>query len=181
MVKPTKLLRQIHYWLSLAVMVPLGVMIAAGLVLMLKKDVDWIQPPTVSGAAPRAVPRHDLASLFAIAQGVEELRLEAWTDLSRVDVKPGKGVIKFVAANNWEVQIDTHTGDVLQVAFRRSDIIEQIHDGSFFGREIKLFVFLPTGVLLLIMWGTGGYLFVLPQLRTWQKARKRRQGPAPAE
>lgn len=179
--KAQKLLRQVHYWLSLAVMIPLGVMIVAGLFLMLKKDIDWIQPSTVRGAAPNAVPSQTLADLFAIAQNVEELRLNDWTDLSRVDVKPGKGVIKFVAQNNWEAQIDTETGEVLQVAFRRSDIIEQIHDGSFFSQGVKLFVFLPTGIVLLVMWGTGIYLFILPQVRNRGKARRRHRHHAPAE
>jgi hypothetical protein len=51
------------------------------------------------------------------------------------------------------------------VAYRRSDVIEQIHDGSFFSDAVKLYVFLPTGVFLILMWGTGLYLFLLPRLR----------------
>lgn len=179
--KPQKFLRQVHYWLSLAVMIPLGVMIVAGLFLMLKKDVDWIQPPTARGAAPGAVPSQNLADLFEAAQQVPELQLLSWTDLARVDVKPGKGVIKFVAQNNWEAQIDTHTADVLQVSYRRSDLIEQLHDGSFFGSGVKLFVFLPTGIVLLVLWGTGIYLFALPQLRKLTKARQRRHNRALTE
>lgn len=177
--KASKLLREVHYWLSLAVMIPLGIMIIAGLFLMLKKDVTWIQPPTARGVAPDAVPAQDFAALFAAAQGVEELALRDWTDLARVDVKPGKGVIKFIAENNWEAQIDTQTGAVLQVALRRSDVIEQIHDGSFFSDGVKLFVFLPAGFVLLILWATGIYLFALPQMRNLEKARKRRRA-APA-
>ena len=51
------------------------------------------------------------------------------------------------------------------MAYRRSDLIEQIHDGSFFSDAVKLYVFLPTGILLILMWGTGIYLFLLPRFR----------------
>lgn len=80
---------------------------------------------------------------------------------------------KLQAKSGWEVQIDTSTGDVLSVAYRRSDVIEQIHDGSFFSDAVKLYIFLPTGILLLIMWGTGLYLFIQPRL-----VRKRKRKAA---
>lgn len=152
-------------------MVQIGLVIGAGLLLLLKKEIGWVQPPTVAGVARDETPSMTVEELFRIAQGVEELELTTWSELSRVDFKPGKGVVKFVAPNNWEAQIDTTSGDVLQVAYRRSDIIEALHDGSFFADWVKLFVFFPSGVILLILWGTGIYLFFLPHLK---KAAKRR-------
>lgn len=167
------LLRKIHHWGSLFIMLQMGLVIGAGILLMLKKEIDWIQPPTATGAAPDAVPARTLAELFAAASAVPELELADWRDLERVDVKPGKGVVKFVAANNWEAQIDTATGEVAQVAYRRSDVIEALHDGSFFADWVKLYVFLPSGVVLLTLWGTGIYLFVLPHAtRARRKARR---------
>ena len=59
---------------------------------------------------------------------------------------------------------------MLQTAYRRSDLIESIHDGSFFGGDwIKLGIFLPAGIVLFLMWLTGLWMF-------WQPiaARKRR-------
>ncbi|MCM8541902.1 MAG: hypothetical protein NE328_16655 [Lentisphaeraceae bacterium] len=72
--------------------------------------------------------------------------------------------IKIRANNNWEIQIDQKSGDVLQVAFRRSDIIESIHDGSFFHDSAKLWLFLPSSLILLFLWFSGIYLFILPFL-----------------
>ncbi|MEM6912860.1 MAG: PepSY-associated TM helix domain-containing protein [Pseudomonadota bacterium] len=173
-VKAQKLLRQIHHWASPVIMIPLGLVVVTGLMLMLKKDIDWIQPPTARGVAPSELPQQSFAELFNAAAEVEELGLRSWNDLDRVDVKPDKGVVKFIATNNWEAQLDTSTGEVLQVAYRRSDLIESLHDGSFFAGWTKRFVFLPAGVVLLVMWGTGLYLFALPHLKTWHKARKKR-------
>ena len=61
---------------------------------------------------------------------------------------------------------------VLQVAYRRSDLIESIHDGSYFHDNMKLWIFLPTGVFLAVMWGTGIYLFASPYVAR-SKRRKR--------
>ena len=81
------------------------------------------------------------------------------------------GIVKVRAENRWEVQVDAVTGEVLQVAYRRSDLIESLHDGSFFHDMVKLWVFLPCALLLLGLWVSGIYLFVLP----YQTRRKRRK------
>lgn len=76
---------------------------------------------------------------------------------------PGRGVAKVWLHSGWEAQVDLGTGAVLQTAYRRSDLIESIHDGSFFaGNWTKLGVFLPTGVTLLFLWGSGLWLFFIP-------------------
>ena len=173
--KPQILFRKVHHWAAIVVALPLAVMIGAGVLLMLKKDLDWVQPPTVTGAST-AFPAVPLDALFAAARGADRAGIDRWQDLDRVDFKPDKGVVKFVSASRWEVQVDTATGQVLQVAYRRSDLIESIHDGSFFADWTKLYLFLPSAVVLFMMWLTGLYLFFLPYL----KRRQRRRSRAPA-
>ncbi|MEC7289139.1 MAG: PepSY-associated TM helix domain-containing protein [Pseudomonadota bacterium] len=164
-----RLLRQIHYWLSLAVAVPAVIMFVAGIFLMLKKEVAWIQPPTTSGIVSGEVPEISLEQMLDAARAHPEAQIAAWTDIDRIDLRVGKGVAKLRANSGWEVQVDTNNGEVLSVAYRRSDIIEQIHDGSFFSDTVKLYIFLPTGVLLILMWGTGLYLFLLPRIQKKKK------------
>lgn len=168
-----RLLRQVHYWLSLAIALPAVIMFAAGIFLMLKKEVAWIQPPTVSGVVSGEVPAISFDQMLEAARAHPEAQIEAWTDIDRIDLRVGKGIAKLRAESGWEVQVDTHSGEVLSVAYRRSDLIETIHDGSFFNDAVKLYVFLPTGMLLIVMWGTGLYLFLLPRFR---KKRKRDSG-----
>ena len=164
-----RLLRQIHYWLSLAVAVPAVIIFVAGIFLMLKKEIAWIQPPTTSGIVSGELPEISLEQMLDVARAHPEAQIEAWTDIDRIDLRVGKGVAKLRANSGWEVQVDTNNGEVLSVAYRRSDIIEQIHDGSFFSDTVKLYIFLPTGVLLILMWGTGLYLFLLPRIRKKKK------------
>ena len=165
-------LRKVHHWIAPLVLLPLGLVIGTGLLLLLKKDVHWIQPPTQKGIERSAVPTQTLDQLFHSAKQIPELQLQQWSDLSRVDVKAGKGVVKFVAANRWEAQVDTHSGEILQVAYRRSDLIESLHDGSFFTDWSKHYVFLPAGILLLVLWGTGLYLFVITQSARYRKTQR---------
>ncbi|MEM7001720.1 MAG: PepSY-associated TM helix domain-containing protein [Pseudomonadota bacterium] len=165
-------MRKIHYWSAPFVLLPLGLVIVTGVLLMLKKELDWVQPPTLKGTYPSAIPTQTLEQLFDRARQVPELDLGNWTDLSRVDVKPDKGVVKFVSRNRWEAQIDAHSGELVHLAYRRSDLIESLHDGSFFTDWSKHYVFLPSGVILLLLWGTGIYLFFIVQTARNRKAQR---------
>lgn len=167
-----KLWRQVHYWLSLAIFVPAGIMFVAGIFLMLKKEIEWIQPGTERGVVEAQMPTASFDQMLEAARQHPQAGINEWSDIDRIDLRVDRGIAKLRAKSGWEVQVDTSTGDVLKVAYRRSDLIETIHDGSFISDEVKLYLFLPTGVLLIIMWGTGAYLFLLPRMA---KARKKRK------
>ena len=128
--KLSKANRLVHHWMSIVIAVPLSIVIGSGILLLLKKDFDWIQPSTQKGSGTELSLSFD--SVLAIAQRVPEAEIEGWKDVDRVDVRPGQGMLKVRANNRWEIQIDTQSGEVLQVAYRRSDLIESIHDGIFF-------------------------------------------------
>lgn len=169
-----KLFRDIHHWGSLAVMIPLGIMIVAGIFLMLKKEFDWIQPSSQSSTIEAAgAPETTLLELYEAAAAIPELETTDWARFDRVDIQPDRGIVKFVSTNRWEAQIDLITLEVLSLEYRRSDLIEQIHDGSFFADWVKLYVFLPAGLVLFVMWLTGIWLFFLPHLKRWQRRKKR--------
>ena len=164
-----RLLRQVHYWLSLAVFLPAGIMFFAGIFLMLKKEIAWIQPPSQSGVMAEKIPVISYEEMLTASQLHPEAQISKWSDIDRIDIRVDKGIAKIRAKSGWEVQVDTATGDVLNAAYRRSDLIETIHDGSFFADAVKLYIFLPTGILLILMWGTGIYLFLLPRFRKKKK------------
>ena len=173
------LLRKIHHWGSIVIAIPLVVMIGAGIFLQLKKEIDWIQPPSRTGVVTNQVPPTTVAELFEAAAGVSEAGINTWSDLDRVDFKPDRGIIKFISKSRWEVQVDTTTAEVLQVSYRRSDLIETIHDGSFFaGDATKLYLFLPAGIALLVLWLTGLYMFFLPYFKKAQKKNKKNKKKA---
>jgi uncharacterized iron-regulated membrane protein len=165
-----RLARRMHYWASLFVAVPLLVIISTGTLLLLKKEFTWIQPGTIKGSSK--VPAIGFEEIYHAASSVEVAAIKSWDDIERLDVRASKGVVKVKSSNSWEVQIDLATGEVLQAAYRRSDLIESIHDGSFFHPAVKLWIFLPSAVVLLVMLVTGLYLFAQPLIAS--RRRKRR-------
>ncbi|HEX8252185.1 MAG TPA: PepSY domain-containing protein [Thermoanaerobaculia bacterium] len=153
--------RKIHYWATAFVALPLLVIICSGLLLQMKKQWSWVQPVEQRGSG--TAPAIDFDAILQSVRSVPQLGVESWDDINRMDVRPSRGIVKVWLRNGWEVQVDLSNGRVLQSAYRRSDLIESIHDGSFFGGDfVKLGIFLPAGITLLLMWLTGLWLFWLP-------------------
>jgi uncharacterized iron-regulated membrane protein len=163
--------RKVHYWGAFVISLPLLVMICSGIVLQMKKHSTWVQPAERTGSA--TVPEIGFDRVLEVCKGIRELEVETWADVNRIDVRPARGMLKVWAKNNWEAQIDTRTAAVLQVAYRRSDLIESIHDGSWFHDAAKIWIFLPTGIALLLLWVTGMYLFLLPYIVRRRRGRQR--------
>src|SRR5262245_3038059 len=120
--------RKVHYWGSALAALPLVLVIGTGLLLQLKKVLPWVQPREQRGVGRE--PTIPVERVLAACRGVPEAGVSAWDDIERVDVRPGKGILKVRAHSGWEVPIDGQTGEVLHVAYRRSDLIESLHDGS---------------------------------------------------
>ncbi len=166
--------RKLHRWGAVLVAVPFLLVILTGILLQVKKDFAWVQP--VTQKRPGKEPRVSFdAILKAVQEKAPEAEVKSWSDIDRVDVRPKDGVAKVTCKNRFEVQVDFTTGEVVQVEYRRSDLIESIHDGSFFSDAAKLYVFLPVAVVVLGLWVTGVYLWVLPNAIRW-----RRKIPSPA-
>ena len=106
-----------------------------------------------------------LQAYLDAAKSVEEANVSSWEDIERIDIRPNKGIAKLKSKNNWEIQIDIETAEIYAKNFRRSDIIESIHDGSFFSEVVKYGWFLPSGILLLILSLSGIYMFFIPILK----------------
>ena len=161
--------RKIHRRGAFLVSLPFLIVIISGLLLQVKKEVEWIQPSTEEVAIDTLA--LSFSDILRISQSVEEAHISRWSDINRLDVRPDKGVVKVRSENQWEIQIDLERGTVLKTAYRRSDIIEQLHDGSWFHDAAKLWIFLPAGIIVLILWLSGMYLFFVPIL-----AKRSRKG-----
>ncbi len=161
--------RKLHRWGAILIALPFLLVIGTGLLLQLKKEWAWVQPPSTRGQGK--TPVISLDAVLQAARSKPEAEVQGWDDVDRVDVQPSRGVAKVQAKSRWEVQVDLKTGEVLQVAYRRSDLIEALHDGSWFHDNAKLFIFLPSGVVVLGLWVTGIYLFFLPHAVRWSRHR----------
>lgn len=167
-----KLNRTIHNWISIFIALPLLLIIVSGLFLQLKKDFEWIQPSSVRGEnAETPTVSHDI--LLNAATSVPQAAGLSWSDFDRIDYKTDRGMVKFITVEGWEVQVDTTNGEVLSVASRQSDLLEKIHDGSYFGDFVKYYVILPTGITLFILWITGLWMFIYPYVKKASNKKKK--------
>ena len=162
--------RKTHYWGAFAISIPIIIIIGTGILLQLKKDVNWIQPPSTEGQIQNS-PTISFDEILSAAMTVDEAGFKSWEDIDRLDVRLEKGIVKVRGKNRWEVQVDTKSGKVLQFAYRRSDLIESLHDGSWFHDKAKLWIFLPAGIILFSMWITGVYMVILPYTVKWKRKK----------
>ncbi len=149
--------------------VPFLIVLVSGLLLQVKKQVPWVQPPEQRSDVRS--PSVSFDQLLVAAQSIPQAGVRSWDDVDRLDVRPGKGIVKLQSLTRWEIQLDLETARVLQVAYRRTDLIETLHDGSWFSEPAKLWIFLPSAALVTVLWGTGMYM-ALVHYRA--KARRRR-------
>lgn len=163
--------RKCHRWGAILIAIPFLLIIGTGILLQLKKEWSWVQPPTMRGQG--TTPTISLEAMLQAARSLPEAGVQGWDDVDRLDIQPHRGVAKIQSRSRWEVQVDLKTGDVLQVAYRRSDPIESLHDGSWFHDRVKFWVFLPVGAVVLGLWVTGIYLFFLPYAVRWSRRREK--------
>jgi hypothetical protein len=92
-------------------------------------------------------------------------------ELERIDARPDHGIVKFLFKDHfWEIQLDATTGENLQIAYRYSDLLESIHDGSildtFFQTEqdiLKVIYTSLVGLSLFTFCITGFWLYYGPK------------------
>ena len=152
--------RKVHYWASAVLAIPLIIIIAAGSVLQLKKHWTWVQPPEQRGSVKTV--GIEMSTILEALKARPDLGVRSWDDVKRMDVRPDRGIVKVWLQSDWEAQVDLGNAKILQVAFRRSDWIESIHDGSIFGDYVKLGVFFPTAIGLLLLWLGGMWMWLYP-------------------
>ena len=62
------------------------------MLLLVKKEFEWIQPTTVKASA--RVSTLTLEQILVSVQSISELDIKGWQDIDRLDIRPNKGVIK---------------------------------------------------------------------------------------
>lgn len=140
-----------HYWLGWIVIVPWAFVIASGMLLQVRYEVPWVMPVQQQGQG--TVPKIEFPQVLETARQFPEYGVNDWKDVWRVYVYPNQGITTIRAKNRQEFQIDSTTGEVLQVAVRRTDWLEDVHEGKWMG--LNLWLFLPVHILSLILWLTG--------------------------
>ena len=161
--------RKIHRLTASFLSVALFLVAVSGIILGWKKNsFGYIHPDSYEGTTSDLSQWLPLDSLHAIA--IMTLRETGnghlSEELDRIDIRPEKGMVKFVFARHYHgIQLDGATGRVLHLEHRRSDLVEDIHDMSLVdkllgidGEVFKLIYTSFTGLSLLVFTVTGIWL-----------------------
>lgn len=152
----------------------------SGILLGWKKDSGGvILPETKTGTTSELKKWLPLDSLHqkAIIVFRDSVSKDASSSIDRIDVRQHKGMVKFLFEEHYTgIQLDGATGEVLSVGQRHSDLIENIHDGSYIDGLLgtsglfKLIYTSIMGVALLVFTLTGFWLWYGP--KRMKKARQ---------
>ena len=170
-----RIARKIHRTMGAFLFLFFFIVAITGLMLGWKKNSNgWILPATSKGISTNLDSWKTTKELLKIADSVLITKVDKSlsTKLDRIDIRKDKGIVKFVYTENyWEIQLDGQSGDVLQINQRRSDFIEDIHDGSFLdyyfktdGEPFKLIYTSIMGVALFFFTLTGFWLWIGPKV-----------------
>lgn len=176
------LFRRVHRTLGALLFLFFVFISCSGLLLGWKKHSNGlILPKSYKGTSTNLKDWLPLDSLHTIAITTlhDSLDHTLSTDLERIDVRKNKGMVKFVFIDHYYgIQLDGATGELLQIERRRSDIIENIHDGSildyFFNtskEQIKLIYTSIIGLALLTFSITGFWLWYGPKILKYRSKK----------
>lgn len=157
--------RVYHRYLGLLLSVLLLISSITGILLGWKKDIDLLQPSTQTGVTTdlsQWIPLSEIAHIASSA--LNSTQNISSNPIDRIEARPDKGIVKVIFVEGyWEVQLDGNTGEVLSVARRHSDWIEQLHDGSIISDGFKLISMNILGLGLLALTATGLTLWFYPR------------------
>ena len=168
-------LRKVHYWLSPFLIITVFVIAVTGSLLALKKDFDFLQAPVREGASA-GLPERTFGSIVRSVNTIVGFERLTWRDIDRIDIRPKDGIAKVILMSRAEVQVDLMTGSATHTGYRTSDLLETIHDFSFLGGWAKYVFSFGSGIAMILMAGTGVYLFALPMLVRGRKRIEKQRG-----
>lgn len=164
--------RKLHRVTGIFLFVFFFIIAVTGLLLGWKKQTGLL-PPTTKGNSANAAQWLSIDSLKNKANTylLTSVNADLSIAIDRIDIRPEKGIVKFVYAEHfWELQLDCTTGALLQIGRRNSDIIEKIHDASLLdysmktsGDWIKLAYTTVMGLALILFTVTGFWLWYGPK------------------
>ena len=150
-----------HKWVGIVLSIVFINLAVTGILLLVKKKFEWIQPPTRQGAEGALEDFITVEQLFDIVLSQQHPDFQSLDDIDRVDFRLDKRVHKVLSRRHHsEIQIDAVTGAVLDQDQRVSDLLEDLHDGSFWGAWAHTYLMPLTGLGLLFMSATGLYLWL---------------------
>lgn len=165
LVKLLRQFRSLHKYIGVAIAFFVLILATTGVLLGWKKNVEVLQPATLSGASKEVSDWKSFEDISNAALRAIDSAGMPGNPIDRMDVRFDKGMVKVLFKNGyWEAQVDLKTAKVLSVAQRHADWIEHLHDGSLISDGFKLVYTNLLGIGLFTLALSGLWLWYGPKV-----------------
>ena len=145
-----KKLIKIHVILGVICSLPIVLTIITGIFLILRSYLPFMQPATINESP---VNHSRLVSPGEILN-----KNDIVGEISSIIYKPKNGIVQIRTNDHYEYLISARTHKIIGHGPKRTSLFIQLHEGSFFGKNVRDYLFLPSSVFLLITILTGLFL-----------------------
>ncbi len=168
-------LRSIHKTVGLVACLFLLMLSISGFLLAIKAQVSWVRPETKSGGE---VALSDMVSMQQVADAAFSAgfaELKSVGDIDRLEFHADKRIFKVISSKGYrEVQVDGATGEVLSTGQRNDQLLEDLHDLSFFADGLHTWGLPAVAIGLFLLSVTGIIMYTIPVLRRAKFKREQR-------
>lgn len=168
--------RSLHRWIGFVSSLFLAVISVTGFFLAMKGQFAFMRPPVQEAAkVERAEDILPMAQILQIAFDAGHPELSELKEVDRVDYRPKDNVFKVVSKDGYrEVQVGGADGKIVSDAFRNDQLMEDIHDMSFFADAAHGYLLPVVAVGLCFLSISGIIIFLTPIVRRWKFKRQKR-------
>jgi uncharacterized iron-regulated membrane protein len=173
-VKVMRWSRELHKWTGLAMSLVFLLIAVTGIMLLFKEE--WgFQPKTERGEEAEVNQYMSIDELLSATYAKDYEGLKSLKDVNRIDMRPNRNVAKIRSNDELEIQIEMTTGNVLSVGYRHDKLLEDIHDGSFFGDWFKYIIVTASGVILIFLCFSAYYIWGFSLMKKMQSKKRKRK------
>lgn len=149
-------LRIDHRWIAIIIMIPILITTITGTLLLMRNQISWIQPQTLK--RDRSEQWATIDQVFDAIRHEPKTHIQSWKEISSIIYKASKGTIQIRTKNKQLIQLDGTSAEILSIAPRRTGWLIQLHEGTYWGKGVRLYVFLPAALGLILLIISGGIL-----------------------
>jgi len=135
---------------------PALITVLTGILLILRSHLTFMQPSSIS-LGPVSIEKMVAPKVFLEGKYDEK-------KIKSVIYRPAKGIIQVRTSDYREDIYSSKTGKLISSGAKRTPFFIQLHEGSYFGKGVRDYLFFPSAVALFITLITGIYL-----LYSWMK------------
>lgn len=157
-----KLIRKYHRRLSIIFALPVLIIVVTGILLILRSKLNFIQTPAPKVESITIEKVRPVSEVILKLKNLPNNSIDS-KNITSIIYKPAKNLYSIRTKDYREINLHPETLELLSVGPKLSTLLIQLHEGSFFSKSVRDYIFFPTSLILLFLWGTGLILFFYPK------------------